>query len=243
MRLIGHRGARAEAPENTLAGFRHLRSLGVRAVEFDIRVSADDQLVVIHDSALDRTTNGIGDVASQPAAALAQLDACHRAFPHWQGSEGIPTLTQVLQELDDFHHIELEVKVTDPNAEAKVLAQLPALWQTFHLAGRARVTSFNPRMLFAIQQAHPDIPRGFLFEADFMGDAMQIAQALGCDAIGPHEQRCDEALIAAAHERGWWVSTWTVNSPERALNLQRIGLDGLITDCPSQAQKWLTWTD
>lgn len=243
MRLIGHRGARAEAPENTLAGFRHLRELGVRAVEFDIRVSADGELVVIHDAQLDRTTDGIGNVADFSSAELAALDASHRAFPDWPNREGIPSLAQVLAELSDFRHIELEVKVADATGEARVIEALPALWTRFDLAGRARVTSFNPRLLFGVQQAHPHINRGFLFEADFLGDAIQVAEALGCDAIGPHESRCDEAIIAAAHERGWWVSTWTVNAPERALHLERIGLDGLITDCPSQAQHWLRWTD
>ncbi|MGB3329490.1 MAG: glycerophosphodiester phosphodiesterase family protein, partial [Thermomicrobiales bacterium] len=73
--LVGHRGAAFEAPENTLAGFRHAVDLGLRCVEFDIRLTADDQLAVIHDATVDRTTNGRGRVADHTMADLARLDA------------------------------------------------------------------------------------------------------------------------------------------------------------------------
>ena len=126
MRLIGHRGARGEAPENTLSGFRHLRALGVRAVEFDIHLSADGELMVIHDAELSRTTSGHGLVREHSAAELAALNACHqpahKGFAPWPKSEGVPTLAQVLTELSDFSHIELELKVQHEDDEAAVVA-------------------------------------------------------------------------------------------------------------------------
>lgn len=245
MRLIGHRGARAEAPENTLAGFRHLRALGVRAVELDIHLSADGELVVIHDAELSRTTSGHGLVRAHTAAALAMLDACHQPtharydFAPWPLHEGVPTLAQVLMELTDFAHIELELKVQDEADERAVVAALPAYWQQFALAGRARCTSFNPRLLYQLQQHAPSLPRGFLAEEDFAGDIVQVALALGCNAIGPQAKLLTAELVAQAHAADLWVSTWTVNDAAQAQALAAMGVDGLITDVPSAARNWL----
>ena len=238
MLIIGHRGARAEAPENTLSGFRHLHQLGVRAVEFDIQVSGDGELVIIHDADLQRTSTGEGSVHDLPAAKLAQLDACHRAFPAWPVSEGIPRLDEVLALLADFVHIELEVKARTPEHEAVVFATLPALWDKHRLAGRARTTSFNPRYLHGMLQAAPHIPRGFLFEEDFAGDAIAVANAVAASSLGPHQRRCTPELIARAHAAGLMVSTWTVNEQARALELATMGVDAIITDVPTQALTW-----
>ncbi len=238
MKIIGHRGARREAPENTLAGFRHLRALGVRAVEFDIQVSADGKLVIIHDAALDRTTSGKGSVSEYLATELAALDACHVAFPDWPSGEGVPRLEDVLGLLPDFDHLELEVKAASAQDEAAVIARLPALWERFGLAGRARTTSFNPRYLQGIKDAAPHITRGFLFEENFAGDPVSTALSLGCTSLGPHQARCTPELVAAAHAAGLIVSTWTVNTRERARELAAMGVDGLITDVPTQALTW-----
>ena len=238
MLIIGHRGARGEAPENTLGGFRHLRDIGIRAVEFDIQVSADNELVVIHDADVNRTSNGTGSVHDLTAATLSTLDASHSQFPAWPRHEGIPKLTDVLALLSDFSHIELEVKAKSPEHEAVVIAKLPQLWEQHQLAGRARTTSFNPRYLHGMLTAAPHIPRGFLFEADFAGDAIGMAQVLSASSLGPHHSRCCADLVAQAHAAGLIVSTWTVNDAERAQELATFGVDAIITDIPTQALRW-----
>lgn len=235
MRLIGHRGARGEAPENTLSGFRHLRDLDVLAVELDIVVSSDAELVVIHDSFLDRSTLGHGRVDSHTVAELAAIDACHRAFPDWPVTEGVPTLRAVMELLRDFEHIQFEVKARS-EAEALLVAEkFPPLWREFGFGDRAFTTSFNPFYLQQVRQAAPEIPRGFLFELDFSLDPVSIAQALGCRSVGPHQERCTPELIRQAHAAGLLVSTWTVNSVERMRELARDGADSVITDLPTLA--------
>lgn len=240
MLIIGHRGARREAPENTLAGFHHLQELGIRAVEFDIQVSADGELVVLHDPELERTTSGQGLVGTHSAEALSRLDACHSAFPDWPSAEGVPRLSEVLALLGDFTHIELEVKAKSEADEAVVIARLPALWAKFKLAGRARTTSFNTRYLRGIEQAAPDISRGLLCNEYFMGDAIETALGLGATSLGPHYTRCSEALIHAAHSAGLVVTTWTVNDEATANHLAAAGVDGIITDIPTQALHWFS---
>ncbi|MFZ5561122.1 MAG: glycerophosphodiester phosphodiesterase [Pseudomonadota bacterium] len=235
MRLIGHRGARGEAPENTLSGFRYLRTLGVRAVELDILVSADAELVVIHDSFLDRTTLSQGRVDSKTVAELAAVDACHQAFPDWPETEGVPTLRAVMEVLRDFEHVQFEVKARSEADALLVAEQFPPLWREFEFGDRAYTTSFNPHYLQYVRRAAPEIPRGFLFEFDFSFDPIAIAAALGCRSLGPHQERCTAELIQQAHAAGLEVSTWTVNSLERMQQLARDGVDSLITDFPALA--------
>src|SRR5690606_7962488 len=97
-RLIGHRGAPAIAPENTLAGFRAAAEAGAAAVEFDVRLSADGIPMVIHDATLDRTTNARGAVGTSTAAELGAVDAGAWFAPRFTG-EGVPTLEAAIAEL------------------------------------------------------------------------------------------------------------------------------------------------
>jgi glycerophosphoryl diester phosphodiesterase len=235
MRLIGHRGARGEAPENTLSGFHYLRQLGIRAVELDIQVSRDDELVVIHDNSLERTTLGHGEVRLTHSQDLAQINATQRAFPDWPVIEGIPALCDVMSILKDFDHIQFEVKASTEHDCQIVARKFPALWQAFGFGDRAFTTSFNPRYLQLIREAAPEIPRGFLFEEHFPGNPVEQAIALGCQAIGPHQVRCDQPLVSAARTAGLIIATWTVNDPVRMRELAQLGVDGLITDVPGYA--------
>lgn len=235
MKLIGHRGARGEAPENTLAGFRYLQALGITAVELDIQVSADKELVVIHDGFLERSTMADGKVAAKTATELWQVDALHRSFPDWPGQEGVPTLRAVMEVLRNFEHIQFEVKANSEEDSRLVAEKFPPLWREFGFGQRAFSTSFNPRYLQLLKESAPEIPRGFLFEKDFAGDAIADALALGCLSIGPHQQRCTAGLIRQAGAAGLLVSTWTVNSIERMRELKRDGADSIITDRPSLA--------
>lgn len=235
MKLIGHRGARGEAPENTLGGFRYLRDLDVLAVELDIQVSADKELVVIHDSFLERSTLASGQISAYTVAQLQDVDAAHRTFPAWPETEAVPTLRAVMEVLRDFEHIQFEVKARTEEDSRLVAEKFPVLWREFGFGERAFSTSFNPRYLQLLKDSAPEIPRGFLFEKDFAGDAIATALALGCHSIGPHQERCTAELISQAHAAGLKVSTWTVNTVERMQELARDGADSLITDLPSLA--------
>ncbi len=242
MQIVGHRGARGEAPENTLAGFRHLRQCGIKRVEFDIQVAADGVLVVIHDAELERCTDGSGRVSAHDSLALAQLDALHRSHPHWPGREGVPTLAEVLAELRDFEHLQLEVKARHPADAERVVAVLPQLYERYQLHGRGVCTSFNPLFLQALKDRAAHIPRGLLFEHLDPATALSLAEELGCVQIGPEEKLCTPALVQAAVQRKLSISTWTVNAPERMLALHQLGIESIITDLPSQALRILSKT-
>ncbi|MDO8330370.1 MAG: glycerophosphodiester phosphodiesterase [Fluviicoccus sp.] len=241
MEILGHRGARGEAPENTLSGFRHLRDLGIRAVEFDIQVAGDGELMVIHDDRVDRTTAATGRLREFTVTQLNRMDACqHRRFLSadgleydWPCHDGIPSLRDVLALLADFSHLQLEVKAQSPEDVAQVIQRLPELWQPF--GHHAVTTSFNSRYLQGIREAAPEIPRGLLVESDFRGDLVQHAVDLGCISIGPHFSLCTAELVADAHQAGLTVSTWTVNEADDMLRLRDLGVDSIITDYPQKA--------
>jgi glycerophosphoryl diester phosphodiesterase len=235
MRLIGHRGARGEAPENTLAGFHYLKAHGVLAVELDIQVSKNGELVVIHDPFLERSTLATGNVADKTTDELLAVNASHKAFPQWPTVEGVPTLRAVMEVLKEFEHIQFEVKAQSEAHCRHVAHEFPKLWEQFGFGDRAFTTSFNPFYLQAVKESAPSIPRGFLFEQDFESDAIAIALALGCRSIGPHQARCTAALVQQAHKAGLIVSTWTVNDIGRMHELSAMGADSLITDFPSRA--------
>ena len=121
MRIIGHRGARGEAPENTLGGFQYIHDLGIRAVEFDVRQLKDHELIIMHDDNMLRTT-GI-DQALYPLNST-ELDSYNQAhiWLDWE-KQSTPTLRQALQIMQDFEHLEVEVKAVQTQAEAERLTQ------------------------------------------------------------------------------------------------------------------------
>lgn len=232
MQLIGHRGARQEAPENTLGGFAYLAQLGLRAVEFDVRQLHDDTLVVIHDADLLRTAGQVTSVYDLRQADLSELDQ-RQGWPDWQGAEPLATLPQVLAQLDGFSHIEVEVKAVDSAEQANRLIQhlLPLL----DACPAASITSFDLQILRAVQQQQPQQKRGLLIEMPLpVHSIIEIAQQLGCQRVGIKDSLCTAELIDALHQHDLACSVWTVNGVDRARQLQDWGADGLITDVPSQ---------
>ena len=103
--LIGHRGAAAQAPENTVAGFRRAAALGLPWVEFDVRLTADRRLVLMHDATLTRTTNGRGRVRDRRLAEIAELDSGSWFAPAFAG-ERVPTLERAIEVLAEGEVIE-----------------------------------------------------------------------------------------------------------------------------------------
>lgn len=230
MQIIGHRGARGEAPENTLGGFQYLKELGIRAVEFDVRQLKDHTLAVIHDDNFLRTTGIAQSVYDCIEADLVHYD--HRKnWQEWSQVEYTPSLYQVLQLLYDFEHIEVEVKSVEDDEAAERITE--TLHQQLHgLEQQVTITSFDEKILSALQRQHSPYRRGFLIETDIQGHAVEKALDLGCERIGWMDRLATPEMIQLSHLAGLKVSVWTVNDVERAKALLDEGIDGLITDVP-----------
>lgn len=228
-RWVAHRGAGKLAPENTLAAFRVGAGYGWRMFECDAKLSSDGVLFLMHDTALERTTNGQGTGGDQPWSALAQLDAGSWHSRSFAG-EPLPTLEGIARWCIANHlHLNIEIKPT-PGTEAetgRAVAQLAArLWQ-----GQAvpLLTSFQPLALQGAREGADQLPRGLLLDKAHP-DWLHTATGLGCAAMVCNHALWNADTVRAAHAAGLRCSSYTVNDEETAQRLIALGMDGIITD-------------
>ena len=229
MKIIGHRGARGEAPENTLAGFQYLHDLGIRAVEFDVRQLKDTELVIMHDDNFLRTTSIDKNLYE---CSNTELEAYNQAYIWMDWDKQItPTLSDALHIMQDFNHLEVEVKAVETMADAeKLVLALEQQLQGFEKT--AVITSFDLKIHHALKQMNSKFQRGLLVENDIQLKAIDQALELECGQIGWMNQLATPELIRATQQEKLKISVWTVNSIERAQQLRDLGIDGLITDFP-----------
>lgn len=236
---IAHRGAGLLAPENTLAAMRLGASLGWRAFECDVKLSAEGVPYLMHDDTLDRTTDGTGPAAGQPWLDLSRLDA-----GGWHGrsfaGEPLPSLDAVAAwSLANGLALNLELKPVPDDEERTgqvVALAVQELWVEAVQQARAPwplLSSFNLRALAAAQQAAPELPRALLLES-LWPDCFDLAARLDCCAIVLEESLVHADLIRQIHHDGLKVLAYTVNDPVRAALLLELGLDGIITDAVNQ---------
>lgn len=231
-RVIAHRGASADAPENTLAAFRLAHAQGARMVELDTRLAGDGSLVVMHDSTLERTTDGRGRVLEADGAALARLDAGGWHGPAHRG-ERLPSLAEALELLAGLvMGVNVELKA-DPGEERRTGVEAARLVRRLWPAGGPPVllSSFAEAALAGALEAAPELPRGLLREragtdwAEAMGRLACTSLNLGDRGLAIDELR---ALVAA----GVPVLVYTVNEPARARALLETGARAVFTDTP-----------
>ena len=230
MHIIGHRGARGEAPENTLGGFQYIQDLGIRGVEFDVRQLKDHALIVIHDDQMLRTTGQDKQLYECSAADLSQYNHAI-AWSTWNNFEPTPLLNQTLKVIYNFDHIEVEVKAVKDQVAAEQLTQaLQVQLQGFEQS--AIITSFDHKIHTALQQQKSPFKRGLLIEDCRGAQAIDDALALGCCQIGWMNELATHELIQATQQAALNISVWTVNNVDRAKQLRDLGVQGLITDYP-----------
>jgi len=235
----GHRGAKGEAPENTLAGFAYALALGLKGIELDVRLSADGQLVVMHDATVDRTTNGTGRVAALTAEQLGNLDA-RGEHPDWPAPLGVPTLHEVLDAVAPAPDLALriEVKRDEPARLESVCAILVRLIDEHGIASRVVVSSFDPAALEIMRAAAPGIRRAFITSKD-APDSIRTAARLRCAGVDLPTTILSPDAVRDAHARGLTVMGWHGNSAAEIDLLLGCGVDCFMTDHPTTALGYL----
>lgn len=231
MQIIGHRGARREAPENTLGGFAYLRALGINRVELDLHLTRDQQLVVIHDYTTLRTAGKAGTVNQLSSADLRAYNAAAQ-FKRWQQVEPIVTLQEVLTAWPELQSIQLEVKTANVRAIPAIADRLAFIIHEFKLGARATVTSHDVRVLAQMHERYPHIRRGYVAER-FARDPLATCHHLRCEYLVMDYKGLRPTIVEHAHAMGIHVSTWTVNDVNNAHRMYEMGVDSLITDVPS----------
>jgi glycerophosphoryl diester phosphodiesterase len=226
--IIGHRGASAAMPENTLAAFALAAEQGADGVELDVRLAADGKVVVIHDDTVDRTTNGQGRVRDLTAAALQALDAGE--------GQTIPTLDDVFLAFGPSLLYNVELKdfgLGDGGLAVAVADRIAA----YHLENQVVVSSFNP---LAVRRARRQLPRttmvGMLWER---GPRWLRHLGIRAEADHPHFSLVDDQYLAWVRARQLRIHVWTVDDPGAARRLASLGIHAIITNTPQEIREAL----
>jgi glycerophosphoryl diester phosphodiesterase len=231
-KIIGHRGACAYAPENTLASIRKAAALGARWVEFDVRLTRERDLVLMHDDDVKRTTNGQGRVLELGIGELQALDA-----GAWFGGafagERVPTLAEtiaLLGALDLGANIEIKTEAPEARATAEALGRiLDAHWPRG--AALPLVSSFEVPALEAMRDVAPRWPRALLLK-ELKDDWRALLDRLAAATLNLDHRPLDAGKVASARQAGRPILCYTVNDPARARQLFAWGVSAVFTDRP-----------
>ena len=221
---VGHRGAAAYAPENTVASFDEAVRLGARAVEFDLRLTADGVPVVLHDDTLERTTNGRGPVSGWEWNDLLRVDAGSWMHYRFAGTR-IPSLDEALLAIGPWARPVIELKVPIP---AKLLL---AAIRKYDLENEALIISFEPTWLEAVRRESRDLALGVLAE-QWSNDLPSIAEQVGAEVLGLHTEIIGTSQVAAAEAKRLEVWAFTANDVGMVAACAAMGVTGIITDRP-----------
>ena len=248
--IIAHRGASAYAPEHTFAAYDLALEQGADYIEQDIQLTADGELVVLHDDTLDRTARGPADscTGSARTKTLAQLRQCdmgswfNEANPELANprfaDERILTMREVFERYETGvrYYIETKAPEEQPGLEQALLDLLDdvGLTRSATNSGQVIIQSFSAKSLEMVHQKAPDLPLVLLLGVN---DGPILASVLDEAAryaygVGPFVANADAALIEAAHERCLVVHVWTVDGPAVMTPLIRAGVDGMFTNNP-----------
>jgi len=213
---IAHRGASAYEPENTIRSFSRAIELKADMIELDVRKSLDGRLVVIHDSKVDRTTNGKGLVGRKSLSELKELDAGM--------GEKIPTLEESIESAAGKTKFVIELK--EDGLEEQVIKVI----RGYGLKEDVFIVSFRPLRLKAVKELEPGLKTGLILFASV--NPLRIAERCGADAVAPFRWFITRSLAERARLSGLYLFTWTVDDKENAERLRELGVNGIVTNKP-----------
>ncbi|TWD80075.1 glycerophosphoryl diester phosphodiesterase [Kribbella amoyensis] len=219
MIITGHRGAMGSEPENTLRSFRRGVEAGCDEIELDLRVTADDRLVVLHDATVDRTTNGSGAVEDLTFDELRALDAGR--------GEQVPTWEETIEAVD----VRFQAEVKAARAVPLLVASLEA---DPELAARTMVTSSHADILLAVRRALPTATTGLIFgRTPDVADVLALTRAAEAEWALCGIAGLTADGVAKLHAEGLSVTAWPVPDPETLAEATTLGVDGITTDHPN----------
>jgi glycerophosphoryl diester phosphodiesterase len=234
--LIAHRGAsgNGHAPENTLAAFQEAINIGVDCVECDVHCTKDDQIVVIHDSSLNRTTNMKGFIKEMTLSEIRNADA-GSWFDQKFKEERIPTLKELLELTKGNVITVIEIKAD--NITDKVIRDV----ETSEAISEVVIQSFYPAAVKAVHEIKPEIPKALL-----VGGAIPIRRLtsilelihnvskIGASMLNLSSNIITPKLVKESHKRGISVWAWTVDDEIEMKKLEDMGVDGITSNYPAR---------
>ncbi|HEX8557149.1 MAG TPA: glycerophosphodiester phosphodiesterase [Pyrinomonadaceae bacterium] len=249
--IIGHRGASADAPENTLAAFDLAFADGADGVEFDVRLAADGVPVVIHDATLERTALARARVEALTSRELSRVGAgewfnlrhpARARAPY--ASERVPTLAQVFGRFG-ARTLYVELKCEEPARRAPLARAVVELIRAHGLSRSVVVKSFEHDSLREVKRLAPEVRTAALFKPCLRRPLLPApvivaeADACGADEISLHRSLVRAATVERARRRGFEVLAWTVNAPGSLRRARAVGLRAVFTDHPGRMRRAL----
>jgi glycerophosphoryl diester phosphodiesterase len=237
--IVAHRGSSTYAPENTIAAFELAVRQQANGIELDANLTKDGQIVVFHDTEVDRTTNSHGRVLSMTLKEIKTLDAGSYFDPAFS-NEKIPTLEEVFEAFGRKIMINIEIK-SNFSSRKKLPKKIAQLVVKHNLSQWVFFSSFNIIDLYAIKYFLPETPIALLALQGRPGKLSRswLASLLKCQAIHPHYSDISKALIACMHKNYLRVHPYTINDPTDMRRLIELKVDGIITNDPLLARQVL----
>jgi glycerophosphoryl diester phosphodiesterase len=236
--IIAHRGDKTHAPENTLAAFKLAAENGADAIEFDVKLTADERVIVLHDQTVNRTTTGTGKIFQLPFAVVRDLDA-GGWFSEESRGERIPTLDEVFETVGKRLYINIELTNYATPGDGLV-PKVVDLVKKHGLQDRMLFSSFFARNLQITRSLLPEVPRGLLCMRGILGSWGRTFTWRGdYFALHPYLTDVDPGLVNRVQAAGKRVHVWTVNSEEDLKRMIGLGVDAIITDDPVLALRLL----
>ena len=227
--VVAHRGGGRLAPENTLAAIEQGYRLGHTMVEFDVKLSADGQLFLLHDDSLDRTTNSSGLAGEQSWSVLSTIDAGSWFDERFRGVK-LPLFSEVAECCGQYQlqaNIEIKPSPGQDELTGKMVAlAAQQLWQG---ATAPLLSSFSTIALAAAQHAAPELPLGLLLD-EWCVDWQEQAQRFACISVHLNHQVLTKQRVDKLRSAGLYVMAYTVNDPQRARELLSFGVNTICTD-------------
>ena len=245
--ILGHRGASAYYPENTLGSFKLAQIQGAHGVEFDVKLCASGEVVLMHDTDVQRTTNGTGNVHELALTQLRTLDAGH--------GERVPTLDEVFEEFGGavqapgpVGSFETEprpflfnIEITNYQTQGDGLeSAVVDVVRRHHIESQVMISSFSPASLILMLGLAPETPRGFLYHEMFHTGFHGVElSAMKPSFRHPHFSMVTKEDVAGFKAEGVGVQVWTVNEPEDMLRMAAYGVAGIMGDSPKLMRETL----
>lgn len=225
--IIAHRGASAVAPEGTRSAIREAIRAGADMVELDVQMTRDGRLMIFHDDRLERTTDGSGCLSEMRYPQAARLDAGSWFHPRFAG-EHVLLVSQAVRLFPQRMRINLELKRT--THRQALLRRFTRVVRWTRVARRLLVSSFDPALLEPLRHRL----RCALLCRREPDRSLRQAVRLGCAAWHPHVSLATPHWIRRAHRAGLKVNVWVVDDPDKARQLLRWGVDGMLTNDPAR---------
>ena len=230
--VVAHLGGAGMAPENTLAAFRRALEVGADAIELDVRLTRDRQVVVIHDRRLERTTTGQGLVGTHTLKELKSLDAGSWYGPRFSG-EPVPMLAEVFEALPGYFPVYVEIKARGPGA-ALLATGVVNIIRQYGRWESTMVASFNPLAMAFLRAIEPRIIRGYIWSSHHPLPlrARWLSPLVQPHWLAPDRRTLTPELLSKFHSQGKPVAAWDLDVGTDMRRLREIGLDAAVTDHP-----------